>query len=561
MRDLAEFSAPVDATRPPVSAPSSVSAAEARLRVDAADYLEGLLEGFVAYDSDWRAVYMNSAGERLLRRPRAEVLGKTWHQAFPHAAGNPVDQMYQRVMRTRTPERLEYFYAHYGMWMEIAASPSTSGGLGVYFRDVSDRIRAAEAALEEKRRLETLYRIGNTLAAELDLERVVQAVTDAATEVSGAQFGAFFYNRKNEAGESYTLYTLAGAKREAFEKFPMPRNTAVFAPTFAGTGIVRADDITQDPRYGKSAPYYGMPKGHLPVRSYLAVPVVSRSGDTLGGLFFGHEKRGVFSERSERLVAGIASQAAIAIDNALLYQAARGAEEQLREADRRKDQFLATLAHELRNPLAPIRNALQLLNLVPADSEAAGQAREIMSRQLTHLVRLVDDLLEVSRITRGKIELRSSRVDLGKVILSALETSRPAIEAAHHKLALSLPPEPIYVEGDFVRIAQVLSNLLNNAAKYTEDGGTVSLSLAQEEREAVVRVRDTGVGIPAEMLPRVFDMFAQVDGTLQRAQGGLGIGLGLARTLVELHGGRIEARSEGAGRGSEFCVRLPLERA
>ena len=274
---------------------------------DSGDFLEGLMEGFVAYDQDWRMTYMNAAGERILGRRREDVLGKTWHQAFPHAVGNPVDLMYQRVMRTRSGERMEYYYPHYRRWLEISASPVKSGGVAVYFRDVTDR--------------ETLNQVGRTLAAELDLERVVQAVTDAATEASGAQFGAFFYNVTNDSGESYMLYTLSGVPREAFSKFPMPRNTAVFAPTFDGSGIVRSDDITQDPRYGKSAPHHGMPQGHLPVRSYLAVPVISRSGEVLGGLFFGHEQPRVFTERAERLVAGIAAQAAIAIDNARLYRA------------------------------------------------------------------------------------------------------------------------------------------------------------------------------------------------------------------------------------------------
>jgi signal transduction histidine kinase len=182
-----------------------------------------------------------------------------------------------------------------------------------------------------------------------------------------------------------------------------------------------------------------------------------------------------------------------------------------------------------------------------------------MERQLNHLVRLVDDLLEVSRITRGKIELRRSRIDLGAVILSAVETSRPAIEAGRHGFDMSLPAEPLYVQADFVRIAQVIANLLNNAAKYTEESGAIALSLVREGAEAVLSVRDNGLGIPPEMLPRVFDMFAQVDSTLQRAQGGLGIGLALARNLVEMHGGRIEARSEGHRQGCEFVVRLPLD--
>jgi PAS domain S-box-containing protein len=510
---------------------------------DAGDFLEGLMEGFVAYDQDWRMTYMNAAGERILGRRRDDVLGKTWHQAFPHAVGNPVDQMYQRVMHTRAGERMEYYYPHYRRWLEISASPVKSGGIAVYFRDVTDR--------------ETLNQVGRTLAAELDLERVVQAVTDAATEASGAQFGAFFYNVKNEAGEAYMLYALSGVPREAFAKFPMPRNTAVFAPTFDGTGIVRSDDIRQDARYGKSAPHHGMPQGHLPVCSYLAVPVISRSGEVLGGLFFGHEQPAVFTERTERLVAGIAAQAAIAMDNARLYRAEQEAAAKLRDADRRKDEFLATLAHELRNPLAPIRTGLHLLRITQPGSDSAEQARAMMERQLTHLIRLVDDLLEVSRISRGKIDLRRSPIELAAVVLSAVETTRPAIEAARHKLEISLPAQALTVDADFVRLAQVLANLLNNAAKYTDPGGRIALSVRGEGGEAVISVRDNGVGIPAELLPRVFDMFAQVDRTLDRAQGGLGIGLALAKSLVEMHGGTIHVESAGAGQGSEFIVRLP----
>ncbi len=525
------------------------------------DYLEGLLEGFVSYDADWRAVYVNASAERLLGRRRQDVLGKRWLEAFPHAAGNPVDAMYQRVMRTRLPERIEYLYTHYGIWMEISASAVSSGGIGVYFRDISDRKQAERGLMEEARTLETLNRIGRTLAAELDLERLVQAVTDAATEVSGAAFGAFFYNVTNEAGESYMLYALSGVEREAFAKFPMPRNTAVFAPTFTGDRIVRADDITKDPRYGKNAPHHGMPAGHLPVKSYLAVPVTSRAGHVLGGLFFGHERPGMFTDRHERLVGGIAAQAAVAIDNARLFGDIRKAEEALRNADRRKDEFLATLAHELRNPLAPIRNGLHLMRMADGDPATARQARDMMERQVGHLVRLVDDLLELSRITRGKVDLRTETLDLAAVVLSAVETSRPAIEAARHKLDLSLPAEPVTLEADFVRVAQVLANLLNNAAKYTDPGGTISLAVRREGSHAVVSVRDTGVGIAADMLPNIFDMFAQGSRTIDRAQGGLGIGLTLSRNLVELHGGKIEAKSDGPGHGAEFIVRLPVENA
>jgi signal transduction histidine kinase/CheY-like chemotaxis protein len=236
----------------------------------------------------------------------------------------------------------------------------------------------------------------------------------------------------------------------------------------------------------------------------------------------------------------------------------RKAEQGLRDADRRKDEFLATLAHELRNPLAPIRNGLQILRLAAHDQGAAARVQEMLERQVNHLVRLVDDLMEVARVTRGRIELRREPVDLGAMLRSAVETSRPLIEAARHELRLDLPEAPVTLIADPVRLAQVVANLLNNAAKYTEEGGRISLSARRDGNHAVISVRDTGVGIPAEVLPRVFDLFSQADRTYHRAQGGLGIGLTLVRTLVELHGGTVWATSEGVGRGSEFVVRLPL---
>ncbi|HXU07838.1 MAG TPA: PAS domain S-box protein [Blastocatellia bacterium] len=235
-------------------------------------------------------------------------------------------------------------------------------------------------------------------------------------------------------------------------------------------------------------------------------------------------------------------------------------QEHLQEMDRRKDEFLATLAHELRNPLAPIRNSLQFLRLAGADHTATERAAEIIDRQVNHMVRLVDDLLEVSRITRGKIELRKEAVDLAEIIDMAVETSRPLIEAAGHRFAVSLPQEPVTLEVDCVRVSQVIANLLNNAAKYTDAGGQIWVTAFAESREVIISVRDTGVGISADMLPKVFDMFTQIGCSLDRSQGGLGIGLTLSRSLIELHGGRIDARSGGAGRGSEFVIRLPLAR-
>jgi signal transduction histidine kinase len=238
--------------------------------------------------------------------------------------------------------------------------------------------------------------------------------------------------------------------------------------------------------------------------------------------------------------------------------ALRAREEQLKEASRRKDEFLAMLAHELRNPLAPIRNALQIMRLADGDAAEVGQARDLMERQVHNLVRLIDDLMDVSRITRGKIVLRPERLNLATVVQSALEISRPLIEAAGHELTVELPPQPVYVQADAARLAQVLANLLNNATKYTEPGGHILLTAEQNGAQVVVRVRDTGIGIPAELLPDIFGLFVQVPAAIERSQGGLGIGLTLVKILVEMHGGSVEAHSAGPRQGSEFTVRLPV---
>jgi PAS domain S-box-containing protein len=230
----------------------------------------------------------------------------------------------------------------------------------------------------------------------------------------------------------------------------------------------------------------------------------------------------------------------------------------LSEANRRKDEFLATLAHELRNPLAPIRNGLQLMQMAGDTGDAIKQARTMMERQLAQLVRLVDDLLDVSRITRGRLELRRERIDLSTVMNSAVEASRPLIEQMGHELTVTLPETHVTLDADLTRLAQVIMNLLNNAAKYSDRGGRIALIARRDADEVVVRVRDTGIGIAADQLPHVFEMFSQVDHSLEKSQGGLGIGLTLVRRLVELHGGTVEAFSQGIGAGAEFVVRLPL---
>jgi PAS domain S-box-containing protein len=289
----------------------------------------------------------------------------------------------------------------------------------------------------------------------------------------------------------------------------------------------------------------------LGLRSFISVPMRSK-GRTFGAITFATSESGrAYTEFDLETAEELARRAAIALENAELVQA-------LKEADRRKDEFLAVLAHELRNPLAPVRNAIEILRAAPAKSPQLQWTQDVIDRQVRQLSRLVDDLLDVSRIASGKIELRRERIELATAVNIALESSRPLIERGAHSLTVELPPEPLWVDADRARLAQVLSNLLNNAARYTRAGGHIWLSAGRSGENAVIRVRDNGIGIRPAMLSQIFEMFTQGGSEGPYSQGGLGIGLTLVRRLVELHGGHVEAYSEGIGCGSEFVVTLPL---
>ena len=431
--------------------------------------------------------------------------------------------------------------------------------------DITGRKRAEEILQHEAVRLETeadvrrtLHRIGTELASQLTLDRVVQLATDEATVLTRAQFGAFFYNVVNEHGEAYTLYSLSGVPREAFEKFPMPRNTAIFAPTFSGAGIVRSDDITKDARYGRSAPHHGMPKGHLPVRSYLAVPVISRSGEVLGGMFFGHAQVGMFTDEHESLAAGIAGWTALAVDNARLYSAAQRAREAAESANRAKDEFLATMSHELRTPLNAVLGWTQILRSGAGSAENRERGLVTIERNARAQAQIIDDLLDVSRIITGKLVLKTGPVDLGGVIDAALDALNLAVGAKQITVTKRLDCAACLVSGDADRLRQVVSNLLTNAVKFTPAGGRIDVSLTERDGRAQVRVADTGQGIDAAFLPHVFDRFWQGDSSSTRAHGGLGLGLAIVRHIIEMHGGTVGVESPGPGKGATFTVELPL---
>ncbi|XYJ11959.1 ATP-binding protein [Telluria sp. B2] len=312
-----------------------------------------------------------------------------------------------------------------------------------------------------------------------------------------------------------------------------------------------ANDLDQDPRTGTAQAW---PACVAPgVRSAVAASL-SRQGAVMTCLFVHHDAPRVWSEDELRVIADVAERAGSAIERVR-------AEEALRAADRRKDEFLAMLAHELRNPLAPIAAAAQLLNMGQTDGERIARTSGIIARQVTHMTGLIDDLLDVSRVTRGLVLLDSAPVDLKRVVADAAEQVRPLIEARRHTLALHLAAEPAWVDGDHKRLVQILANLLNNAAKYTPEGGRLGLALTVTREHAAIAVSDNGSGIAPELLPTVFELFAQAERTPDRAQGGLGLGLALVKSLAELHGGSVSAESAGQGAGSCFTVRLPRRAA
>ncbi len=522
----------------------------------------------------------NHAAEHLFGYSAEEAIGQPITMLIP---ANQVDEEISILARLRAGQRIDHYETvrvrKDGSLVDISltVSPIRDGrgkvvGASKIAREIGERKRSEAALREQREIIETVNQLGLKLGAELDLENLVQAVTDASTKITEAHFGSFFYRVVNEEGEHYMLYSLSGVPAEAFAHFPMPRMTDIFAPTFLGEGTVLIDDVKQDSRYGKNSPYYGMPRGHLPVTSYLAVPVISRSSEVYGGLFFGHPEAGVFTERAARIIEGLAAQAAIAMDNARLYEAAQRAraeaeaaaeanERLLRQAEeqsRLKEEFLATISHELRTPLNAILGWARMLRLGQLEPPDAAKAHDTIERNARAQAQLIDDLLDVSRIVTGKLRMDVRPVDPNSFIEAALEALAPAAAAKGVRIQKVLDTGVVSIPGDPVRLQQVIWNLVSNAVKFTPRGGRVQVRMERVNSHLEIVVSDTGQGITAEFLPHVFDRFRQADQHTTRQHGGMGLGLSIVRHLVELHGGSVLAASPGEGKGATFTVHIPI---
>jgi len=479
-----------------------VEAALARRERELADFFESAVEGLHRVGPDGTILWANKAELDLLGYAADEYVGR--HVAEFHVDRPVIDDMLARLARGEAlrdhPARMRHKDGSV-RHVRVSSHAYFEDGRLVYTRcftrDETDRVRTEEALRATERRFAGFMQHLPGLAWIKDLSGRYIFANSAAEKTFRTPRGELYGKTDDEVFPAATAAQFREHDRRALER---AGGVQVVETLEHDGGLVHHSLVSKFPIPG--------PDGQPAYIGGMAIDITDRIR----------------------------------------------AEEALKEADRRKDEFLATLAHELRNPLAPIRNGLEILRM----TGIGDRIRETMERQVSQLVRLVDDLLEVSRITRGKIKLRLARIDLGPVVEGAVETSRPVIEAAGHRLTVALPGEPLVVEADPVRVAQVLTNLLNNAAKYTEPGGQIWLTAERDGAEAVLRVRDTGIGIPPDMLGRVFEMFIQVERSSSHAQGGLGIGLALVHSLVQMHGGSVRADSDGPGTGSEFTVRLPV---
>ena len=555
-------------------------------------------------DENGKCLYLNRAQREFWGVAPEDIPNFDWNTTIHPDDAQALFEPFGEGMRTRTGFSVEARYLradgehrilHTDAQPRFGPGGTFLGMIGVNV-DVTDTRRAEEALRRETRLLEVVNETGAAVAAELDHDRIVQKITDAGVELTGAQFGAFFYNVVDQKGESYMLYALSGVPRSEFDKFPMPRNTHIFGPTFRGEGIVRSDDITRDPRYGRNSPYKGMPEGHLPVRSYLAVPVASRSGEVLGGLFFGHATPGVFQPEHEKLLAGMAGYAAVAIDNSALFRAAEREIAERMRAEEALQALNATLEQRVLDEVAERSKAEAALRQ-SQKMEAVGQLTGGIAHDFNNMLAVVIGGLSLlqRRMARGE-------TDVGRYIEAAMEGATRAASLTQRLLAFSrqqpLAPEPINANrlvsdmselltrtlGENIKIETVLAaglwrtnvdpsqlentivNLAVNARDAMAEGGKLTIETAcahvdddyarEFEIEAgqyvLICVTDTGAGMTHEVMAKAFDPFY----TTKAVGKGTGLGLSQVFGFVRQSGGHVKIYSE-IGHGTTVKVYLP----
>ena len=510
-------------------------------------------DAIISKNLDGIILSWNKSAELMFGYTEAEVVGKHIFIIIPEERRQEEDMI---ISSLKAGKRIEHFQTirrrknGNDIYISLTVSPvrDASGiviGASKIARDITAQKQAEERLKRHALQLELINNVSRAIAAETDEQKILQLVTDTTTQLAGAAFGAFFYNKTDFKGESYMLYTLSGASRESFDKFGMPRNTAVFSKTFSGQGILRSDDITTDHRYGHNPPHKGMPQGHLPVVSYLAVPVISPAGITIGGLFFGHPKKAMFTEEHEVLLQAVSSLAAISLEKSRLY-------DEVKTLNIKKDEFIGFASHELKTPLTTIRGYLQLAEKVP---DMAVTVFPKINKQVSRLSAIIADLLDVSKIQAGALTLHYTTVTLQSLITEAVEAMRGLHPS--QTFQMELPAADLQVVVDAQKIEQVLANLLSNASKASASGSVITITATQLGDHIRISVKDTGRGIPSQELEHVFNRFYRVSQEFSKPDG-LGMGLYISKEIMAAHHGQIFAESK-PGQGSVFTIEFPMD--
>jgi signal transduction histidine kinase/PAS domain-containing protein len=532
---------------------NALAQAALRQERDRSQYIfDTLSEGLVLLAADDTLAYVNDAALRFCVLAREDLVGKPYRAAFPALADADILALFGRVRASRQAGSAEHVFVLPDggrAWLDIRANPSLEDGLAVFFDDVSGRKLAVLAAQKAEAHKSMLLDLDERLRSVADdpAAMMTAATRELARILGVPRVG---YVSMDEAVE----YGVVGHNYNDTHRVPeLPARVerlddyglALAADIRAGR-VMRVTDLAGDPRtVGAAAAAHAA----IGARASVAAPI-QRDGKTVAFMFAHHDQPREWSDEDVELMRQTAARTWDAVSRANAVLA-------LRETDRRKDEFLAMLAHELRNPLAPIASAADLLRLGRLDEARVRQTSGVIARQVRHMTGLIDDLLDVSRVTRGLVNVERHEVDARTVVGEAVEQVRPLIEQRRHHLEVHVAPGPAHVWGDMKRLVQCVANVLNNAAKYTPEGGNIVLRLRSEAAQVVITVRDDGIGMTPDVLAHAFELFSQAERTPDRAQGGLGIGLALVKSLVELHGGRVALRSAGLGQGSEFSISLP----
>jgi PAS domain S-box-containing protein len=546
------------------------------------DVLDSVTDSVQVIDANWRTLYMNKAARRTLREqgmdPDAVIGRHFWEEVVPESRGTPLQRGYMHAMQTREVVEFENFHAPWQRWYWVRVFPVESGGIAIYFHDITDRKRTDQLLREQKEILALI-------ADGVPLERCLSAVTESVSRLSpGVRACVLLANPQIQHFEDCYSAQLPSSFAAALRHLPITEAAigTCCKAVFRGEPVA-CESIATDLRWAQSWRWHCLEHG---VQACHSEPVRGRSGQTIASLMLCFAEPRVISAWERDVAKFACSAASVAIEHERRERALREGEARFhrladvmsvrldeqqalisdykhadavsRTESERKDEFLAILVHELRNPLQALVAAAHTLEKTAQHGDTATLAVSMVRRQVDHMARLLDDLMNVARITHGLVQLRLEPVQMQDAVREGIEATRHQIESRQHRLNLQISAEPMYVRGDAVRLNQIIVNLLTNAAKYTPMGGTISVRLTRSGLRAVFAVRDDGIGISAEMLPKIFDMYSQANRLGQSADDGLGIGLALVKGLVDLHNGTVEARSAGEGCGSEFSVSLPL---